>query len=502
LSDRAPLAHLAPRLGDFSELTGLLTAALTDEPPAHVKEGNIIRQGFDADLDELLTLSRDGQSWLVELERREREHTSISTLKVRYNKVFGYYLEVSKANLHLVPEHYTRRQTLTNAERFITEELKEFEDKVLNAESRREIVEGELFSALRAEVGQYATALATASEAIADVDALCALAEVAHTHGYCRPVVDDSDSIEIKGGRHPVVELAVGRERFIPNDVSLDQRDKRLMIITGPNMAGKSTIMRQVALTSLMAQMGSFVPAESARLGVVDRIFTRVGAADDLASGRSTFMVEMSETATILSEATSRSLVILDEIGRGTSTFDGVSIAWAVAEFLHDHIGAKALFATHYHELTELAAQRSGVSNFTVAVSQSGERVRFSHQLIEGAASRSYGIQVAELAGLPSTVIERAKGVLEVLEESSSAEGGAPSHQINLGELKGATRAKGGRIKGKGGVDERQLSLFSPPPLPAASSEVERMLASADLNQMTPMQALNFLHALADKAKR
>jgi len=497
LEEVEALRSLAPKLGDFSELTGLLLAALTDEPPSMLKDGNVIRQGFDPDLDELLQLSTNGKEWLMDLERREREQTGISNLKVRYNKVFGYYLEVTKANLHLVPEEYTRRQTLTNAERFITEELKEFEDKVLNAESRRELVEGEIFNALRSEVGQYATKLATAAEAIADIDALCALAEVAHVNGYCRPVVDDGELIELIEGRHPVVEQAVGRESFIPNSLRLDQAERRLLMITGPNMAGKSTIMRQVALITLMAQMGSFVPATEARIGVVDRIFTRVGAADDLASGRSTFMVEMSEAATILSEATARSLVILDEIGRGTSTFDGVSIAWAVAEYMYDQVRAKTLFATHYHELTELAAQRSGVANFTVAVSQSGDQVRFSHQLVEGAASRSYGIQVAELAGLPTAVIERAKSVLKVLEESSAQEG---SHQLDLGSLKGGGQS-GGRVKGRKGVDERQLSLFSPPPLPAVSSEVERMLKSADLNQMTPMQALNFLHALAEKAR-
>lgn len=499
LESSEALKMYASKLGDFAELTALLQASLTDEPPALLKDGNVIKQGFDPDLDELLLLSSNGKEWLMDLERRERERSGISTLKVRYNKVFGYYLEVTKANLHLVPEEYTRRQTLTNAERFITQELKEFEDKVLNADSRRELIEGEIFNALRTEVGQYATRLATASEAIADIDALCALAEVAHLHGYCRPVVDDGEEIKLIGGRHPVVEQAVGRERFIPNDLVLDQKDHRLLIITGANMAGKSTIMRQVALITLMAQMGSFVPATEAHIGVVDRIFTRVGAADDLASGRSTFMVEMSETATILNEATARSLVILDEIGRGTSTFDGVSIAWAVAEHMHDTIRAKALFATHYHELTELEEQRSGACNFTIAVAQSGERVQFSHQLVPGAASRSYGIQVADLAGLPQPVVERAKSVLTILEANHHHEN---SHQLDLGSLKGASHEKGGKVKGRNGVDDRQLSLFSPPPMPASSSEVERMLKSADLNQMTPMQALNFLHALAEKVRR
>ena len=486
------LAPLAARVGAFPHLLNTLQSALTDEPPSNLKDGGVIRVGFDEQLDELNLLARDGQDWLVELERRERESTGINTLKVRYNNVFGYYIELTKATLHLAPAHYIRRQTLASAERFVTDELKEFEDKVLNAKARREQLEADLFKALREEVASQAKPLSACAEALADLDALSSLAEVAHSNGYCRPVVDDSRHLEIIGGRHPVVEQAVGRESFIPNDVLLNSDDQRLMIITGPNMAGKSTVMRQVALITLMAQMGSFVPATSARVGVVDRIFTRVGAADDLASGRSTFMVEMSETATILQEATQQSLVILDEIGRGTSTFDGVSIAWAVAEHLHDHTCARTLFATHYHELTELAAQRLGAKNFTVAVSQSDDKVIFSHHLVPGAASRSYGIQVAELAGLPREVIARAQSVLKVLEASPEAHTPSP-----LGRGRGA-----GRVGARGDQDERQLELFSPPPIPAASSEVERMLKSADLDQMTPMQALTFLHSLAEKARR
>ncbi len=492
LSADPTLAPLAARVGDFPHLTAMLIGALTDAPPNNLKDGGVVRAGFDEQLDELNALASDGQDWLVELERRERERTGINTLKVRYNSVFGYYIELTKANIHLAPAHYLRRQTLANAERFITEELKEFEDKVLNAKTRREQVEAELFKRLRDEVASHAGLLSSSAEALADLDALWSLAEVAHANGYCRPVVDDGRVLEIIGGRHPVVEQAVGRESFIPNDVLLNSGEQRLMVITGPNMAGKSTVMRQVALITLMAQMGSFVPAAAARVGVVDRIFTRVGAADDLASGRSTFMVEMSETATILQEATAQSLVILDEIGRGTSTFDGVSIAWAVAEHLHDAIGAKTLFATHYHELTELADVRPGAKNFTVAVTHEEGKVVFSHHLVPGAASRSYGIQVAELAGLPKGVIERAQEVLRVLEEDGAG-GGASG---------GAGGGKGERVGARGDQDARQLSLFSPPPLPAASSEVERMLKSADLDQMTPMQALNLLHALAEKARR
>ena len=486
--DLSALQQLQERLQLFPELTDTLSQALVDDPPNILREGGYIREGFNGDLDELIRLTTDGREWIINLEQREREQTGISSLKVRHNKVFGYYIEISKANLRLVPEHYIRRQTLTNAERYYTPELKEFEDKVVNAEARRFELELDVFQVLREQVQRYAAQLSAVSEVIADLDAFCALAEVAHLNGYCRPIIDDRDRLEITGGRHPVVEAAVGRERFIPNDLTLDD-SQRLLMITGPNMAGKSTVMRQVALITVMAQMGSFVPATTAHLGVVDRVFTRVGAADDLASGRSTFMVEMSETATILNEATSRSLVILDEIGRGTSTYDGVSIAWSVAEFLHDHIRAKALFATHYHELTEMAELRPSVKNYTVAVTHQGEDIVFLHQLIEGGASKSYGIQVAQLAGLPPTVIERAKSVLSVLEEQGDQQ---PT----------PTKKDRALLSKKGGEAARQLSLFSPPPIPAVGSEVERMIKAADLNQMTPMQALNFLGSLAERVKK
>ena len=489
IGDLPALAKIQTRLKLFPELNDMLTQALVDDPPNSLREGGFIREGFNEDLDELNKLSGEGRNWIINLEHREREETGISSLKVRHNKVFGYYIEVSKSNLRLVPERYVRRQTLSNAERYYTPELKEFEDKVVNAEARRQDLELDVFNIIREQVQRYATQLSAVSEVISDLDAFCALAELAHLNGYCRPTVNDSDRIEIKGGRHPVVEAAVGRERFIPNDVILDDR-QRLLMITGPNMAGKSTVMRQVALITVMAQMGSFVPATEAHLGVVDRVFTRVGAADDLASGRSTFMVEMSETATILTEASSRSLVILDEIGRGTSTYDGVSIAWSVAEFIHDHIRAKALFATHYHELTEMAEIRPSVKNYTVAVTHQGEEIVFLHQLIEGGANKSYGIQVAQLAGLPTTVIERAKSVLEVLEEQDGGQKPSPRGKDKT------------MLSKKGGEAARQLSLFSPPPIPAVGSEVERMIKAADLNQMTPMQALNFLGALADKVRR
>ena len=489
IGDHPSLQGIQARLQLFPELTDMLANAIVDDPPNVLRDGGFIRLGFNQDLDELIKLSTDSRDWIINLEQQEREETGISSLKVRHNKVFGYYIEVSKSNLRLVPDRYIRRQTLTNAERYYTPELKEFEDKVINAEARKMELELDIFALLREQVQSYVNQLAQVSEVIADLDAFCALAELAHLNNYCRPQVHDRDQIAIIGGRHPVVEAAVGRDKFIPNDVLLDE-SQRLLMITGPNMAGKSTVMRQVALISVMAQMGSFVPATQANLGVVDRIFTRVGAADDLASGRSTFMVEMSETATILNEATSRSLVILDEIGRGTSTYDGVSIAWSVAEFIHDHVRAKALFATHYHELTEMAQMRSTVKNYTIAVTHKGEDIVFLHQLIEGGASKSYGIQVAQLAGLPNTVIDRAKSVLAILEEQVGDQ--APSPLKKESKL----------LSKKGSEAARQLSLFSPPPIPSAGSEVERMIKAADLNQMTPMQALNFLNSLAEKVKR
>ena len=351
-------------------------------------------------------------------------------------------------------------------------------------------METELFGAIRQEVAQRSGEISLLAACLADLDAWCALAEIAHQYDYCRPRIHTGDRLSITAGRHPVVEQSVGREAFIPNDVYLDHQNQRLMIITGPNMAGKSTVMRQVALITLMAQMGSFVPADEAEIGVVDRVFTRVGASDDLSSGRSTFMVEMSETAEILNEASHKSLIILDEIGRGTSTFDGVSIAWSVAEHLHDHIQARCLFATHYHELTELADMRQAVQNYSIAVSHNDQEMVFLHQLVEGGSSRSYGIQVADLAGLPASVVERAHGVLEVLESNGNYRGTSPT-----GRNKNEIRARGTQ-------QEMQLSLFSPPPLKSPLSEVEKMLRSLDLNQMTPMQALNLLHKLAEKARK
>ena len=421
LEPRQPLfTALRERMGDFGELTDLLTRALTDEPPTTVKEGGMIRDGYDPRLDELRAASREGKVWLAEMETRERRATGIDSLKIRYNSVFGYYIEVTKANLAKVPEHYRRKQTLANAERFVTEELKQMESTILGADERARQLEYELFCRLREAVTGYLDAIQTASAAVAQVDVLLSLAETAQRHRYCRPVLDESRTLCITNGRHPVIEQVQQASSFVPNDTEMAEDTNRLIILTGPNMAGKSTYIRQVALITLMAQMGSYVPAESAHIGLVDRIFCRVGASDDIASGQSTFMVEMSETALILNNASERSLVILDEIGRGTATFDGLSIAWAVAEHLHDEIGARTLFATHYHEMVDLQYTHPAIGNWHVEVREWRDEIIFLRKVLPGPADKSYGIQVARLAGLPVSIIERAKRILSHLEMSSS----------------------------------------------------------------------------------
>ena len=378
---------------------------------------------YGAELDELRSAATDGKAWLSQIQLREQERTGIRSLKVKYNSVFGYYIEVSKANLSMVPEDYVRKQTLVNAERFITPELKELESKILGAEEKAKALEAQLFQELREFALQYTVRIQTAADALAGVDALASLAECARLHGYRRPRIFEDDRLIVKAGRHPVLDAAMGTDKFVPNDCLLDGDRNRMMLITGPNMAGKSTYIRQTALLVVLAQMGSFVPAESMELGLVDRIFTRVGAADDLARGQSTFMVEMVETANILNHVTPKSLVILDEIGRGTSTFDGLSIAWAVAEFLHDDPSCRCRtqFATHYHELTELAQTRRGVNNYNVAVKEYGDQIIFLRQIVPGSTDRSYGIHVAKLAGIPQPVIERANVILELLEKAADA---------------------------------------------------------------------------------
>ncbi|PYJ51901.1 MAG: DNA mismatch repair protein MutS, partial [Verrucomicrobia bacterium] len=403
-------------LREMPELAEKLTRAVVDDPPLALKEGGIFRDGYDVDLDALRQASREGKNWISQLQEREIGVTGIKSLKVRYNSVFGYFIEVTKSNLANVPGHYTRKQTTVGGERFITPELKEMEAKILGADERARQREYQLFQKLRDETLHDLRAIQQTADAIAIIDVVCALAETARLFRYCRPMLTETVRLTIKDGRHPVLDQNLVEEKFVPNDTSLEGETVRLAIITGPNMAGKSTYIRQVALIVLMAQIGSFVPAESAEIGLVDRIFTRVGANDDLARGQSTFMVEMNETSNIVNNATERSLVILDEIGRGTSTFDGLSIAWSVAEFLHDKVKALTLFATHYHELTKLAAERNGVCNFNVAVREWNDQIIFLRKIVPGGADKSYGIQVARLAGLPKEILDRAKDILSHLE--------------------------------------------------------------------------------------
>ena len=413
---RALPSRLQDDLREMPELAEKLTRAVVDGPPLALKEGGIFRDGYDVDLDQLRQASRDGKNWISQLQEREIAATGIRSLKVRYNSVFGYFIEVTRSNLASVPAHYTRKQTTVGGERFVTPELKEIEAKILGADERARQLEHQLFQKLRDETLRELEPIQQTAVAIAVLDVICALAETARLFRYCRPKLNDTLRLAIKDGRHPVLDQNLVEEKFVPNDASLDGENMRLAIITGPNMAGKSTYIRQVALIVLMAQIGSFVPAESAEIGLVDRIFTRVGANDDLARGQSTFMVEMNETSNIVNNATEHSLVILDEIGRGTSTFDGLSIAWSVAEFLHDKIKPRTLFATHYHELTKLAEDRSGVCNFNVAVREWNDQIIFLRKIVPGGADKSYGIQVARLAGLPKEILDRAKDILSQLE--------------------------------------------------------------------------------------
>jgi DNA mismatch repair protein MutS len=419
-------SSLAAQLHDLPDLVATLSKAIAEEPPAVLRDGGIVRDGYDRALDELRAASREGKDWIASLQEREIARTGIRSLKVRFTSVFGYFIEITRANLPSVPSDYLRKQTTVNGERFITPELKEFEGKILGSEERAKAREIEIFQELRSMALAEIAAIQATAAAIATLDALASLAETARQHNYCRPQVDDSGRTEITEGRHPVLDRHSGGERFVPNDTELDSSESRFAIITGPNMAGKSTYIRQVALLTLMSQMGSYVPAARARIGVADRIFTRVGASDDISKGQSTFMVEMNETANILNNATAASLVILDEIGRGTSTFDGLSIAWSVAEHLHDVIRCRTLFATHYHEITDLARTRSGVVNLNVAVREWNDQVIFLRKILSGRADQSYGIQVARLAGLPDSVLNRAKEILNNLEKAELNADGVP----------------------------------------------------------------------------
>ncbi len=413
----ALLKELHGHLHDLSSTAAEIQRSIVDEPPMQIKEGGVFRAGYSEALDELRNASTLGRQWIAELQNREIERTGIKSLKIKYNAVFGYFIEITKANVGSVPADYHRKQTTVNGERYITDELKRMEDKILGAEERSKALEYEEFIALRGRILQHLEAIQETADALAILDTLAGLAETARLYNYVRPTLNETRNLFIRDGRHPVLDQTLtGGERFVPNDVTLEPEQNRLILITGPNMAGKSTYLRQVALLTLMAQMGSFVPAASAEVGVVDRIFTRIGASDDIARGQSTFMVEMNETALILNNATERSLVILDEIGRGTSTFDGLSIAWSVAEHLHDHIGARCLFATHYHEITALSQSRSAVQNYNVAVKEWNHQIIFLRKILPGSAEKSYGIQVARLAGLPENVIHRAKEVLQQLE--------------------------------------------------------------------------------------
>lgn len=451
-------AALTPRFRDFGELADMLEKAVVEEPPASVKEGGIFRDGYLPELDDLRLASSEGKRWIADLQLREAERTGIKSLKVKYNAVFGYFIEITKANLHAVPADYTRKQTTVNAERFVTPELKDMEAKILGAEERAQKLEYEEFHKLREKVLLQLTEIQDTADALATLDVLCGLAETARLFHYCRPLLNDSSNLYLKDGRHPVLDQNLAEEKFVPNDTHLEAEENRLLIITGPNMAGKSTYIRQVALLTLMAQIGSFVPAEAAEIGVVDRIFTRVGASDDIARGQSTFMVEMNETALIINNASDRSLVILDEIGRGTSTFDGLSIAWSVAEHLYDCTGARTLFATHYHELTALARNRPGVQNYNVAVREWNDRVIFLRKIVPGAADKSYGIQVARLAGLPSAIIERAKEILHHLETSAQS----PDRESSPQPATGKTAAQAGTGTRAGRAREQRKP--TPPP--------------------------------------
>jgi DNA mismatch repair protein MutS len=481
---------------ELRDVHDLIDKAVHDDPPFTLREGRLIKKGHDAGLDELRSVSSEGKGWIAGIERRERERTGIGSLKVSYNRVFGYYIEVTNANLANVPPDFVRKQTLANAERFITQELKEYEDKVLGAEEKILEMEYRLFQQVRETVAAQTVRVQDMARRLAILDSLASLGEAAAKNNYARPMIRDGDLLRIVEGRHPVLEQLATDERFIPNDTLLDCEENQLIILTGPNMAGKSTYMRQVAVITLMAQMGGFVPAREAQIGLVDRIFTRVGASDFITRGQSTFMVEMNETANILNNATDRSLIILDEIGRGTSTFDGISIAWAVAEYIHSKLRSRTLFATHYHELTELALTMDRVKNYTVAIKEWNDQIVFLRRVVEGGADKSYGIQVARLAGLPQAVILRAKEVLANLEKAEFNELGEPVAAPKTGDGEGAGGNRGRMNAGAAAADaiEPQLGLFA-----SEAGLLFKELQDMDLDRMTPLEAMNKLQELKKK---
>ena len=485
------LVRINEQMDDLEDLYTLLEASITEDPPLAVKEGGIIREGYNEQVDTYRNSKTQGKSWLAQLEAEEKEKTGIRNLKIKYNKVFGYYLEVTNSFKDLVPEYYTRKQTLTNAERYITPKLKELEDMILGAEDKLFALEYDLFCQVREELAAQIPRIQETAKAIAQLDVYASLSVVAQRNNYVRPTVNTKGVIDIKNGRHPVVEQMIENDMFIPNDTYLDNGSKRVSVITGPNMAGKSTYMRQTALIVLMAQIGSFVPAEKAKIGVVDRIFTRVGASDDLASGQSTFMVEMTEVANILRNATAKSLLILDEIGRGTSTFDGLSIAWAVIEHISNTklLGAKTLFATHYHELTELEGKIPGVNNYCIAVKERGDDIVFLRKIVKGGADKSYGIQVAKLAGVPDSVLDRAKELVDELVHTDIT-----STFKDLAENSRKTKPKAVHYDE---VDLEQISLFDT----VQDQDIIEELKNLDITMLTPMDAMNTLYRLQNKLK-
>ena len=485
------LVRINEQMDGLEDLYTLLEASITEDPPLAVKEGGIIREGYNEQVDTYRNSKTQGKSWLAQLEAEEKEKTGIRNLKIKYNKVFGYYLEVTNSFKDLVPEYYTRKQTLTNAERYITPKLKELEDMILGAEDKLFALEYDLFCQVREELAAQIPRIQETAKAIAQLDVYASLSVVAQRNNYVRPTVNTKGVIDIKNGRHPVVEKMINNDMFIANDTYLDNGSKRVSVITGPNMAGKSTYMRQTALIVLMAQIGSFVPAEKAKIGVVDRIFTRVGASDDLASGQSTFMVEMTEVANILRNATAKSLLILDEIGRGTSTFDGLSIAWAVIEHISNTklLGAKTLFATHYHELTELEGKIPGVNNYCIAVKERGDDIVFLRKIVKGCADKSYGIQVAKLAGVPDSVLDRAKELVDELVHTDIT-----STFKDLAENSRKTKPKAVHYDE---VDLEQISLFDT----VQDQDIIEELKNLDITMLTPMDAMNTLYRLQNKLK-
>ena len=484
------LREIASGFDDLADICSAIEETIIDDPPLAMKEGGIIKDGFHPEVDGYRAAKTEGTGWLARLEAEEREKTGIHTLRVKYNRVFGYCIEVTNSFKNMVPDRYTRKQTLTGAERYTTPELKELEDKILGAQDKLYTLEYELFAALRDQIAGEIGRIQKTAAAVAEIDALASLADVARRNHYVKPKLNDEGRITIKDGRHPVVERMTAHDGFIPNDTILNNEKKRISIITGPNMAGKSTYMRQSALIVLMAQIGSFVPAKEADIGIVDRIFTRVGASDDLASGQSTFMVEMTEVANILRNATRNSLLILDEIGRGTSTFDGLSIAWAVIEYIADPsiIGAKTLFATHYHELTELEGKIPGVNNYCIAVKERGDDIVFLRKIVKGGADKSYGIQAARLAGVPEAVLARAREIVEQLSDADITEA-----------VKSMTGKKGGRKKAihYDDVDLMQMTLFDA----STDEDILRELDELDIGNLTPVEALNVLYKLQNKRK-